>query len=73
MPRFLTNCKSEDVEENPFVEEENVVQWIEQRVTSRSAKLRDVIHDFETELKRQLNNMELASVQRKYVQVALDF
>ena len=68
---------AEDVEENSFTEEEDVAQCIEECVRPGStglnhAKLRQVVRRIEeTILKRQLNNIELAFVQRKYVQVVL--
>ena len=68
---------AEDVEENSFTEEEDVAQCIEECVRPGSpglnhAKLRQVVRRIEeTILKRQLNNIELAFIQRKYVQVLL--
>jgi hypothetical protein len=62
---------AEDVGENSFTDEDDIVQLIEECATSPSAKLRQVVHKIETKSRRQLNNIELAFVQRKYIQVFL--
>jgi hypothetical protein len=71
LKKLITGEGAEDEKENSFIDEDDVVQWIEECVKSPSAKLSQVVHKIETKLRRQLINIELAFVQREYLQVFL--